>query len=202
MHVKKPIILHKPPHTVHKVLKGSSSAQNSTTNTTRWQDNVSLHPYKHAAAAIASSPGDDDDDGPAAQQEKKRSSTSLFGIAGVIGGAEYDPYHNFRHDLYLFKEQLAHEINKLVLEKQELDKLKRRAAAAASQQHEAEEGVDSIDDDENNDDDDDDDDNDDDDNENNDDDDDTLVGDDDSECLLSSSSTLVDDEDEDAELTD
>ena len=51
MHVEKPMILRKPPHTVHKVLKGSANMlhKNSTT-----RDKNSVHPYKHAAA-IASS---------------------------------------------------------------------------------------------------------------------------------------------------
>ena len=182
MHVEKPMILRKPPHTVHKVLKGGGTT--SQTNKTR--DKISVHPYKHAAA-IASSrtrgEADDTEDDAAQQAGRRLSSPSLFGVAGVIGGAEYDPYHKYRHNLYPFKEQLAHEVNKLVLEKQNLDKLKRAAAAAAAansrHQQEAEDDespTDSYDDDGS--------------------DDDALVEDDDDECLLSSPSTLVDEDDE------
>ena len=107
----------------------------------------------------------------------------MFAVAGVIGGAEYDPYHKYRHNLYPFKEQLAHEVNKLVLEKQKLDKLKRAAATTLYQEHaeddenaEGEEGPtsDSYDGSDT----------------------DTLVEDNDDECLLSSSSTLADDDEE------
>ena len=89
--VPKPMILRKPPHTVHKVLKA----------TTR-PDSVSLHPYKHAAAIASSCTrgvhGDENDydDVSAPQQEEKRSSSFMFAIAGVIGGVEYDPYHKYR----------------------------------------------------------------------------------------------------------
>ena len=156
----------------------------TTSQTNKTRDKISIHPYKHATAIASSCTGReaDDTENDAAQQADRRLSPSLFAVAGIIGGAEYDPYHKYRHNLYPFKEQLAHEVNKLVLEKQNLDKLTRAAAAATSSRHqeEAEEDeTDSYDDDGS--------------------DDDTVLDDDDDECLLSSSSTLVD---EDEEITD
>ena len=52
LHVEKPMILRKPPHTVHKALKVGGTTSSHTNKTT--QDKISVHPYKHAAA-IASS---------------------------------------------------------------------------------------------------------------------------------------------------
>ena len=170
LHVEKPTILRKPPHTVHKTLKGGTSS-----HTIKTRDRISGHPYKHTAAIASSRTGGDADDD--TEEDRKLSSPSLFGVAGIIGGLEYDPYQKYRHNLYPFKEQLAHEVNKLVLEKENLDKLRRAAAAAAAgasrHHHEAEEDESSSYDGNDTD---------------------TLVDDD--ECLLSSSSTLVDDDDE------
>ena len=171
LHVEKPMILYKPPHTVHKVLKGGGTTCSHTNKTL---DKILVHPYKHTAAIASSHTADDTEDGAAQQAGRRPSSPSLCGVAGVIGGAEYDPYHKYRHDLYPFKEQLAHKVNNLVLEKENLDKFKR---AAARHQQEAEEDESSY-------------------NNDNGSDDDTLVEDDDDECLLSSSLTLVDEDDE------
>ena len=138
LHVDKPTVLRKPPHTVHKVLKGGGGGggtpMSSQTTTRRARDRISSHPYKHAAAAIASARRTDDpssDDGGGGGgggggDERNISSSSipsLFGVAGVIGGPEFDPYQKYRHDIFPFKEHLAHEVNKLVLEKKNLDAL-------------------------------------------------------------------------------
>ena len=120
------------------------------------------------------------------------SSPSLFGVAGVIGGPEFDSYQMYRHAIFPFKEQLAHEVNKLVLEKKTLDALQKRAAAADAsrrqQQRRGGESGSSYDDDDGSDTD-------------------TLLGDDeDDDCMLSSSSTLIDEDDDvediDDEITD
>ena len=139
LHVDKPTVLRKPPHTVHKVLKGGGATpMSSQTTTRRARDRISSHPYKHAAAAIASARRTDDpssDDGGDERNISSSSSSSipsLFGVAGVIGGPEFDPYQKYRHDIFPFKEHLAHEVNKLVLEKKNLDALRKRAAAAAA----------------------------------------------------------------------
>ena len=141
LHVDKPTVLRKPPHTVHKVLKGGggggATSMSSQTTTRRARDRISSHPYKHAAAAIASARRTDDpslDDGGGDERNISSSSSipSLFGVAGVIGGPEFDPYQKYRHDIFPFKEHLAHEVNKLVLEKKNLDALQKRAAAAAA----------------------------------------------------------------------
>ena len=139
LHVDKPTVLRKPPHTVHKVLKsgggGASSMSSSQSTTRRARDRISSHPYKHAAAAIASARRTDDapsSDGGGGDERDISSTPSLFGVAGVIGGAEFDPYQKYRHDIFPFKEHLAHEVNKLVLEKKKLDALRKRAAAAAA----------------------------------------------------------------------
>ena len=209
LHVDKPTILHKPPHMVHKVLKGggggggpTSSSSSSSQTTRRARDRISNHPYKHVAAAIASarrSTDDPDDDGAeegGGSRHLPSSSPSLFGVAGVIGGPEFDSYQMYRHGIFPFKEQLAHEVNKLVLEKKTLDALRKRAAAAdASRQQQRRGGEDnttesgggsSYDDDGS--------------------DTDTLIGDDeDDDCMLSSSSTLIDEDDVDDiddEITD
>ena len=191
LHVDKPTILRKPPHTVHKVLKsgGAGGTSSSSQTNRRTRDRISSHPYKHAAAAIASARRTDDsfsDDGgggdhPDESSNRNMSSSSmpsLFGVAGVIGGPEYDPYQKYRHDIYPFKEHLAHEVNKLVLEKKNLDALRKRAAATAANRHQHEdiddESSSSYGDGSETD---------------------TLV-DDDEECMLSSSSTLVEDDDD------
>ena len=198
LHVDKPTVLRKPPHTVHKVLKGgggggggggTSMSSSSQTSTRRARDRISSHPYKHAAAAIASARRIDDpssDDG-GGDEISKINMPSLFGVAGVIGGPEFDPYQKYRHDIFPFKEHLAHEVNKLVLEKKNLDALRKSAAAAAaastrnlhdestdeeSSYGDGSETTDMLEDDDDNDDD---------------------------EGMLSSSSTLVDDDD-DAEI--
>ena len=144
LHVDKPTVLRKPPHTVHKVLKGDSggatSMSSQTTTTRRTKDRISSHPYKHAAAAIASArcrtddPSSDDGGGDERSISSSSSSSlpSLFGVAGVIGGPEFDPYQKYRHDIFPFKEHLAHEVNKLVLEKKNLDALRQRVAAATT----------------------------------------------------------------------
>ena len=192
LHVDKPTILRKPPHTVHKVLKGCGAGGGATSSQTtrRTRVRISSHPYKHAAAAIASARRTDDsfsDDGgdhPDESSNRKimSSTPSLFGVAGVIGGPEYDPYQKYRHDIYPLKEQLAHEVNKLVLEKKNLDALQKRAAAAANRHQHDEDGEDigdesssSYGDGSETD---------------------TLVDDDDEECMLSSSSTLVEEDDD------
>ena len=186
LHVDKPTILRKPPHTVHKALKGGGGGAQTTRMT---RDRISTHPYKHAAAIASSRRTDDplDDGGDADEGSHKNVSASipsLFGVAGVIGGPEYDPYQKYRHDIYPFKEQLAHEVNKLVLEKKKLDALRKRAAAVANRHHQHDEDSEDIDDDdestsygdgsET----------------------DTLVDDDDDECMVSSSSTLAEDDDD------
>ena len=141
LHVDKPTVLRKPPHTVHKVLKGGGATSLSSQTGRRTRDRISIHPYKHAAAAIASARRTDDpssDDGggdhPDESSNRNMSSSipSLFGVAGVIGGPEFDPYQKYRHDIFPFKEQLAHEVNKLVLEKKNLEALQKRAAVAAA----------------------------------------------------------------------
>ena len=197
LHVDKPTILRKPPHTVHKVLKGGGGAGGATSSQTtrRTRDRISSHPYKHAAAAIASARRTDDsfsDDGGGGDHPDNESSNrnmssipSLFGVAGVIGGPEYDPYQKYRHDIYPFKEHLAHEVNKLVLEKKNLDALRKKAAAVATanRRHQHDEDGEDIDDDESSS------------SYGDGSETDTLV-DDDEECMLSSSSTLIEDDDE------
>ena len=191
LHVEKPTILRKPPHTVHKTLRGGGGSEK------KW-DRISGHPY-----AIASSrrrtddyyPKDDDSGGDedSTRQTSSSSIPSMFGVTGVIGGPEFDPYQHYRHSIFPFKEQLAHEVNKLVLEKEKLDKLRKQAsaavAAAASRHHQHhhhhDDDTDSCttttyDDDDT-------------------DGTDTLVDDDDDQTMLSSSSTLVDDDDENDE---
>ena len=186
LHVDKPTVLRKPPHTVHKVLKGGGggggASKSSQTTTRRARDRISSHPYKHAAAAIASArrttddPSIDEDEG----SSTRNMMPSLFGVAGVIGGPEFDSYQKYRHDIYPFKEQLAHEANKLVLEKKNLDALRKRATAAAATTRRLHD--DSTDDEssygdgsET----------------------DMLEDDDNDEGMLSSSSTLIDDDDDD-----
>ena len=204
LHVDTPTILRKPPHTVHKVLKGGAGgggggggggATSSQTMTKRTRDRISSHPYKHAAAIASSrrTDGPSDDGGGDLTEggsNKNLSSSSsipsLFGAAGVIGGPEFDPYQKYRHEIYPFKEQLAHEVNILVLEKKNLDALRKRAAAAANRHQHDQDGED-IDDDENS----------------------SSYGDgsktdtlidEDDKCMLSSSSTLVDDDENIDEL--
>ena len=195
LHVDKPTILRKPPHTVHKVLKGGGGPSSQTTTNRRIRDRISGHPYKHAAA-IASARRDTDepdDDGAEGGRHlpSSSSSPSLFGVAGVIGGPEFDSYQMYRHGIFPFKEQLAHEVNKLVLEKKNLDALRKRAAAAAdasrqqqrrgSEDNTTESGSSYNDDGSDTD---------------------TLIGDDEEDdCMLSSSSTLID-EDGDVEDID
>ena len=198
LHVDKPTILRKPAHTVHKVLKGGGGPTSSSQITTRrTRDRISGHPYKHAVAIASARSGTDEPDDDGAEEGSRTllsssslSSPSLFGVAGVIGGPEFDSYQMYRHGIFPFKEQLAHEVNKLVLEKRKLDALRKKAAAAAGafqQQHDG--------------------------GENNDDESassydngsetDTLIDDEDGECMLSSSSTLIDEDDEDIdEITD
>ena len=203
LHVDKPTILRKPPHMVHKVLKGgggTTSSSSQTTTTRRTRDRISGHPYKHAAAIASARRGTDEPDDDGAEEGGRHlpssSSPSLFGVAGVIGGPEFDSYQMYRHGIFPFKEQLAHEVNKLVLEKKNLDALRKRAAAAdASRQQQCRGGEDNntesgggsnYDDDGS--------------------DTDTLIGDDeDDDCMLSSSSMLIDEDDVDDiddEITD
>ena len=196
LHVDKPTVLRKPPHTVHKVLKGDSggaTSMSSQTTTRRTKDRISSHPYKHAAAAIASArrtnddPSSDDGGGGGGGDERNISSPSipsLFGVAGVIGGPEFDPYQKYRHDIFPFKEHLAHEVNKLVLEKKKLDALLRKRALATTRNLHDEstdeessygdggETTDMLEEDDDNDD----------------------------ESMLSSSSMLVDDDDDDEDI--
>ena len=155
----------------------------SQTTTRRARDRISSHPYKHAAAAIASAHRTDDpssDDGGGDERNISSSIPSLFGVAGVVGGPEFDPYQKYRHDIFPCKEHLAHEVNKLVLGKKNLDALLRKRAVAARNLHDEStddessygDGSETTD---------------------------MLLEDDDNddEGMLSSSSTLVDDEDED-----
>ena len=121
LHVEKPTVLRKPSHTVHKTLRGGGSERKA--------DRISSHPYKHAARRRT------DDTGDSGEEEdisRRQAVPSMFGVAGVIGGPEFDPYQQYRHNIFPFKEQLAHEVNKLVLEKEKLDKLHKQAAAVAS----------------------------------------------------------------------
>ena len=106
MHVEKPMILRKPPHTVHKALKGGGT-MSQTINRTR--DKILVHPYKHAAAVASSRMGGEADSTEDDHGDSRRPPLpSLFTVAGVIGGTEYEPYHKYTHNLYPFKEQLAH----------------------------------------------------------------------------------------------
>ena len=130
LHVQRPTVLRKPPHTVHKTLRGGVGGE-------RKADRISGHPYKHAATIASSCRRTDDNGGDSDEEEdiSKRQAVpppSMFGVAGVIGGPEFDPYQQYRHNIFPFKEQLAHEVNKLVLEKEKLDKLQKQAAAVAS----------------------------------------------------------------------
>ena len=134
LHVERPTILRKPPHTVHKTLRGGGGERKAA-------DRISGHPYKHAATIASSrrrrtddTAGDSDDKD---DISKRRAAPlpSLFGVAGVIGGPEFDPYQQYRHNIYPFKEQLAHEVNGLVLEKEKLDKLRKQAATASRHRH-------------------------------------------------------------------
>ena len=73
-------------------------------------------------ASIASSrrgagAGGEDDDG----RPQSLPSILMFNSTGIIGGPEFDSCHKYRQDIFAFKEELAHEVNKLVLEKQRLD---------------------------------------------------------------------------------
>ena len=186
LHVERPTVLRKPSHAVHKTLRGGGGERRA--------DRISGHAYKHAAASIASSRRRIDDSGGEEEDIIKRQQPSLFGVAGVIGGPEFDPYQQYRHNIFPFKEQLAHEVNKLVLEKEKLDKIQRQAAAVASapsrhhhrrnHHHEADDGDDDTDSctyDEDEDEDED-------------------VGSDDTDTTLMSSSTLIDDDEEEDTL--
>ena len=176
LHVEKPTVLRKPSHTVHKTLRGGGGGE-------RKADRISGHPYKHAARIASSRRRTDDTGGDSGGEEERQSVPSMFGVAGIIGGPEFDPYQQYRHNIFPFKEQLAHEVNKLVLEKEKLDKLRKQAAGLASssssrhQHHEV------------------------------DDDDDSCTYDDDDDDgsdteTLMSSSTLIDDDDEEEEEED
>ena len=180
LHVERPTILRKPPHTVHKTLRKGGGEMRKVA------DRISGHPYKHAATVASSrrhrtddtAAGDSDEDD---ISKRQAAPPSLFGVAGVIGGPEFDPYQQYRHNIYPFKEQLAHEVNKLVLEKENLDKIRKQAAAAASRHHRHHHGADDDDDDDTNS---------------------SMYEDDggsDTETLMSSSSTLIDDDDDDEE---
>ena len=134
LHVERPTILRKPPHTVHKTLRGGGGE--------RKVDRISGHPYKHAATIASARCRTDDTGGDSGEEEEDigrrqqaAPAPSLFGVAGVIGGPEFDPYQQYRHNIFPFKEQLAHEVNKLVLEKENLDKLRRQAAGASRHHH-------------------------------------------------------------------
>ena len=189
LHVERPTILRKPPHTVHKTLRVGGADRKAA-------DRISGHPYKHAAATIASSrrhrtddtAGDSDEDDMSKRQAA--APPSLFGVAGVIGGPEFDPYQQYRHNIYPFKEQLAHEVNILVLEKERLDKMRKQAAAVASAASRHHHHHHDADDD-------------------NDDDTDSCTYDDDddddgsdTDATLMSSSTLIDDDEEEDKLLD
>ena len=78
-------------------MKGGTSS-----DTIKTRDRISGHPYKHAAAIASSRTGGEADD---TEEDRKLLSPSLFGVAGVIGGVEYDRYHKYRHNLYPFIEQ-------------------------------------------------------------------------------------------------
>ena len=121
--LQQPMILRKPTHSVHKVLKESSQKKAMKAVAA---DNISLHLYKLAATIASSRRGgggnDEDDD---ASPPPLPPPSAMFCVAGLIGGPEYDHFHKYRHDMFVFKEDLAHEVKELVLEKQKLDQLKK-----------------------------------------------------------------------------
>ena len=183
LHVERPTVLRKPPHTVHKTLRGGGGERKAA-------DRILGHPYKHAATIASSrrrrtddTAGDSDEDD---ISKRQAAPPSMFGVAGVIGGPEFDPYQQYRHNIYPFKEQLAHEVNRLVLEKEKLDKLRKQAAAvasAASRHHHHQHEADDDDDDDT----------------------DSCTYDDDgsdTDTTLMSSSTLIDDDEEEDKLLD
>ena len=133
---KSPLIVRNPPHHVHKSLnlnKSSMGTEGSgaTSNhikikgrrAVKKDNTLQHHPYAHAAKTAkrqsAPSIGYDDD----GDTNEDMSPSLLFTKAGIIGTPEFDAYDKYRLDIFPFKEALKHEVNKLVLQKQKLDRI-------------------------------------------------------------------------------
>jgi len=134
---RSPLIVRNPPHYVHKSLNMNKSSMgtesgSATSNrikikgrrTVKKDNKLQHHPYAHAAKHAKRQSGglgfgDDTDD----DTNDDMSPSPLFTKAGIIGTPEFDAYDKYRLDLFPFKEALKHEINKLVLEKQKLDRI-------------------------------------------------------------------------------
>ena len=133
---KSPLIVHNPPHHVHKSLNLNKSSMgteggSATSNhikikgrrTVKKDNKLQHHPYAHAAKHAKRQGGlgfGDDTDG---DTNDDMSPSPLFTKAGIIGPPEFDSYDKYRLDLFPCKETLKHEVNKLVLEKQKLDRI-------------------------------------------------------------------------------
>ena len=134
---KSPLIVRNPPHHVHKSLNMNKSSMGTegggaTSNhikikgrrTVKKDNKLQHHPYAHAAKHAKRQSGGlgfgDDTDG---DTNDDMSPSPLFTKAGIIGTPEFDSYDKYRLDLFPFKEALKHEVNKLVLEKQKLDRI-------------------------------------------------------------------------------
>ena len=132
---RSPLIVRNPPHHVHKSLNLNKSTMGKEVGATSnkiqvkgrravKKDKLQHHPYAYAAkVAKGKSPlsgglGDDDGD-----NNDDISSSPLFTKVGVIGTPEFDAYDKYRLDIFPFKEALKHEVNKLVLQKQKLNKI-------------------------------------------------------------------------------
>ena len=133
---RSPLIVRNPPHHVHKSLKLNKSTMGKEVGATsnhiqvkgrrgvKKDNKLQHHPYAYAAkVAKGKSPlsgglGDDDGD-----NNDDMLSSPLFTKAGVIGTPEFDAYDKYRLDIFPFKEALKHEVSKLVLQKQKLDKI-------------------------------------------------------------------------------
>ena len=135
---KSPLIVRNPPHHVHKSLnlnKSSMGTEGSGATShhikikgrraVKKDNKLQHHPYAYAAKHAKRQGGglglgDDNNDG---DTNDDMSPSPLFTKAGIIGTPEFDAYDKYRLDLFPFKEALKHEVNKLVLEKQKLDRI-------------------------------------------------------------------------------
>ena len=135
---KSPLIVRNPPHHVHKSLNLNKSSMgteggDATSNhikikgrrAVKKDNKLQHHPYAYAAKHAKRQGGglgfgDDNNDG---DTNDDMSPSPLFTKAGIIGTPEFDSYDKYRLDIFPCKEALKHEVNKLVLEKQKLDRI-------------------------------------------------------------------------------
>ena len=133
-----PLIVRNPPHRVHKSLNLNKSSMGNEggaisnqikikgRRAVKKDNKLQHHPYAHAAkfakgqSSMLGGLGDNDGD-----INNDMSSSPLFTKAGIIGPPEFDAYDKYRLDIFPFKEALKHEVNKLVLQKQKVDKINR-----------------------------------------------------------------------------